>query len=82
MGIGTSLFLIAVGAILEFAVNVSTRGFNIHTIGMILMIVGIIGVVLSLAFWNSWGGFGGRTAVVEDGAPVRRRRVVSREEVV
>ena len=81
MGVGTSLFLIAVGAVMRFAVSVTTTGFNIHTIGMILMIVGIIGLILSMAFWNSWGGFN-RTTVVEDGAPVRRRRVVSSEEVL
>jgi hypothetical protein len=76
MGIGTSLFLIAVGAILDFAVNVSnTQGFNIHTIGVILMVVGAIGVVLSLVFWSSWGGFHGGnrdTVVVDD----RRRGIV------
>ncbi len=66
MGIGTSIFLIAVGAILAFAVNVSTSGFNLQTIGWILMIVGGIGVLLSLIFWGSWGGFGGaRRTVVE-----------------
>ncbi len=59
MGIGTSLVLIALGAILRFAVTVTTTGFNIHTIGIILMIVGAVGFFLSLAFWNSWGGFGG-----------------------
>ena len=79
MGLGTSLFLIAVGAILKFAVNVSTTGFNLNTIGMILMIVGIIGLVLSLAFWNSWGGFNRSTTVVDGGS---RRRVVREEEVV
>ena len=74
MGIGTSLVLIAIGAILDFAVTVHTNGFNINTIGVILMIVGAIGLVLSLFFWNSWGGFGGggrydRTRrVVNDGA--------------
>lgn len=59
MGIGTSLVLIAVGAILRFAVSVTTSGFNIHTIGVILMIIGVVGLVLSLLFWSSWGGFGG-----------------------
>ena len=59
MGTGTSLFLIAVGAVLRFAVSVTTSGFNIHTIGVILMIVGAVGLVLSLFFWSSWGGFGG-----------------------
>ena len=48
MGIGTSIFLIAVGAILYFAVEVSAEGFNINTIGLILMIVGVIGLVVSL----------------------------------
>lgn len=59
MGLGTSLVLIAVGAILRFAITVTTSGFNIHTIGVILMIVGGVGLLLSLIFWSSWGGFGG-----------------------
>lgn len=50
MGVGTSLFLIAIGAILRFAVSVTAHGFNIHTIGVILMIVGFAGLLLS-AFW-------------------------------
>ena len=79
MGMGTSLFLLAVGAILAFAVDVSTEGFNVNTIGVILMIVGAIGILLSLAFWNSWGGFN-RTTVVEGGGG-RRRRVVEEEAV-
>jgi hypothetical protein len=58
MGISVSLVLFAVGAILDFAVSVTTHGFNIHTIGIILMIVGGVGFLVSLAFWSSWGGFG------------------------
>jgi len=58
MGAGTGLVIFAVGAIIRFAVSVTTTGFNIHTIGVILMIVGGIGFLLSLFFWNSWGGFG------------------------
>jgi Domain of unknown function (DUF6458) len=50
MGIGTSLFLIAVGAILYFAVNADVSGLEISTIGIILMIVGAIGLVISLFF--------------------------------
>ena len=62
MGIGLSLILVAVGAIITFAVHVSTSSaFNLHTIGIILLVVGVIGVVLSVIFWSSWGGFGGRT---------------------
>lgn len=70
MGIGVSLLLLAIGAILTFAVNVSTNGFNIHTIGVILMVVGGIGLLFSLFFWGSWG-------------PHRREdRVVTREREV
>ena len=59
MGVGVSLILIAAGAILTWAVNATVSGVDIHTIGVILMVVGIIGVLLSLVFWSSWGGFGG-----------------------
>jgi hypothetical protein len=59
MGIGTSLVIFAVGAILRFAVSVTPTGFNLHTVGVILMIVGAVGFVLSLVFWSTWGGFGG-----------------------
>lgn len=54
MALGTSLLLIAVGAILRFAVKVSARGFNLHTIGLILIVVGIIGLVLSLLWMTAW----------------------------
>ena len=47
-GIGGSLFLIALGAILYWAVNVEAEGFSINTIGLILLIVGVIGLVLTL----------------------------------
>jgi hypothetical protein len=49
MGIGTSIFLIAVGAILRYAVTVTVQGVELQTVGLILMIVGIIGLVISLA---------------------------------
>jgi sulfite exporter TauE/SafE len=54
MGIGTSLVLIAIGAILRFAVSVSAHGFSIHTIGVILMVVGAIGLVISLLWLTTW----------------------------
>ncbi|MHB8717964.1 MAG: DUF6458 family protein [Candidatus Dormibacteria bacterium] len=75
MGLGVGIVLIAVGAILAFAVNINTTGdgFNIHTIGIILLAVGVIGTLLSMVFWSSWGGFGGgrrgRTTVVGGGPP-------------
>jgi hypothetical protein len=54
MALGTSLFLIAVGAVLRFAVSVSTHGFSIHTIGVILMIVGVVGLIISLLWMMVW----------------------------
>jgi hypothetical protein len=55
MALGTSLLLIAVGAILRFAVHVSARGFNLHTIGLILIVAGAVGIVLSLLFMTMAG---------------------------
>ena len=51
MGIGASLFLLAVGAILTFAVHVQhSNGFDINTIGVILMVVGALGLIVSMIF--------------------------------
>ena len=50
MGIGTSIFLIALGAVLKFAVNVSVAGIEIQTIGVILMVAGVIGLIISLIY--------------------------------
>jgi len=61
MGLSFSLLLAAAGAVLIWAVNATVSGINIHTVGIILLIVGIIGFVVSLFFWSSWGGFGTRT---------------------
>lgn len=59
MGLGVGLFLIAVGAVLTFAIHVTnTSGVDLHTIGVILMAVGAVGVLLSLVFWSSWAGPG------------------------
>ena len=58
MGIGVSLFLIAVGAILTWAINASVQGANIHMVGVILMIVGAIGLLFSFLFWSSFAPFG------------------------
>jgi hypothetical protein len=75
MGIGVSLILIAVGAILTWAVTAEVSGVDLNTVGVILMVVGIVGGLISLAFWSSWGGFGGRdtTTVVHDGERVIER---------
>jgi hypothetical protein len=67
MRIGAALALIAIGAILRFAIStVSTHGVSVHTIGDILMLVGVLGLVLSLVVWAPWG---------------RNRRPVYRTEV-
>lgn len=72
MGIGVSLILIAVGAILAFAVDAQVSGLEIQTVGWILLAVGIVGVLLSLMFWSSWGGPAGRRerVVYDDRPPV------------
>ncbi len=57
MGIGASLFLIAVGAILAWAVDASLSGIDLNMIGIILMIVGVLGLLLSLLFWSSFAPF-------------------------
>jgi Domain of unknown function (DUF6458) len=72
MGFGVGLILVAVGAILAWAVHVSTSGFNLHTIGYILLVVGIIGCLVSLVFWSSWAGPG----YFAQGGTRRRRTVI------
>jgi hypothetical protein len=62
MGISLSILLIAVGAILAWAVNAEVSGIDLQVAGIILVVVGAIGFVASLIFWSSWGGFGGRDA--------------------
>ena len=64
MGIGTSIFLIAVGAILKFAVHASVSGISLDTVGVILMVVGVVGLVASL-IWASMAGRR-RDVVVDD----------------
>jgi len=69
MGIGVSLFLLAVGAILTFAVEVTAEGFDINMVGIILMIVGGIGLLASMLFWSSFSPYRrdtGGTTVVRD----------------
>lgn len=69
MGIGTSIFLIAAGAILRFAVTATVQGVELATVGLILMIVGILGLLISLFLLTQ----AGRAPVVE------RDRVVERD---
>ncbi len=74
MGIGTSIFLIAVGAILRFAVTVTTNGFNLHTVGVILMVLGIVGLLISL-FWMIVWADRRRSTVPRERRAVRDREV-------
>ena len=69
MGIGTSLFLIAVGAILYFAVDADVSGLEISTIGIILMVVGILGLLISLFFLSSARRATNERTVVRDREP-------------
>lgn len=54
MGLGVSIFLIA---ILRFAVRATVSGVSVHTVGVILMIVGVVDLVLSLVFWAAMGSW-------------------------
>jgi hypothetical protein len=69
MGIGTSLFLVAVGAILYFAVDADISGLEISTIGIILMVVGVIGLLISLFMVSSARRAPAERTVVRDREP-------------
>ncbi len=88
MGLGTSILLVAIGAIMKFALNVESSTVEIDTVGTILMVVGAVGAVLSMAFWSSWGGAGmsrnsRRTTVYDEpAAPVGYEPAPSGRRVV
>lgn len=71
MGTLVSLFLIALGAILTWAVTASATGLNIHVVGVVLMLVGLVGFLLDMLFWSPWGPrlWAHQTTVVGDGYP-------------
>ncbi|HZT66583.1 MAG TPA: hypothetical protein VFA11_12425 [Acidimicrobiales bacterium] len=73
----------AIGAILSFAINVkNTHGFNLNTIGIILMVVGGVGFLLSLVFWSTWGGFHRTTPTVGAATVTPRSETVIRQRDV
>jgi Na+/melibiose symporter-like transporter len=76
MGIGTSIFMIAVGAILKFAVTTSVTGISLQTVGVILMIVGVIGLIISLLWLAIWSDRSRGTA------PTVRDRYIERDPLV
>jgi hypothetical protein len=75
--IGTSILLIAVGAILKYAVTADVSGFDIQTAGVVLILVGILGLILSILYTFVWsnrnggGPGGGRVVEREYDAPTR-----------
>jgi hypothetical protein len=82
MATGISIFFLAVGAILTFAVDTTLSGVDLDTIGVILMVIGLLGMLFSLVLWDSWTPrsyrgddevlVGRRDVVIDDDAPVRR----------
>ena len=76
MGIGTSIFLIAVGAILRYAVTEDVSGIELDVVGLILMIAGVAGLVLTLFWMTVWADRRRGRSVV------REREVVDRDDVL
>ncbi|MBX7268247.1 hypothetical protein KIF24_20945 [Micromonospora sp. Llam7] len=75
MGIGTSIFLLALGAILTFAVNASIGGLDLDVVGWILMAAGVLGLILTTLVWGRR-----RQAVSGPEEPVEYRRVEERRD--
>ena len=76
MGLGTSIVVFAIGAVLSFALTVTqSHGVNWNMVGNILMGVGAFGVLISLILWGAgpWGGARRRTTVVNSPYGVSRR---------
>jgi hypothetical protein len=71
----------AAGAILIWAVNVTSSNVNLHAVGWVLFILGLVGMALSLVFWSSWAGpgriRGSRRTVVDDAGRVTEERTTS-----
>jgi uncharacterized membrane protein len=78
MGIGTSIFLIALGAILRFAVTATVSGINIATVGTILLVVGVVGLIISLLYMTLWADRSRHAAAADrtTAAPPAEREVV------
>ena len=76
MGVGTSIVLIAVGAILKYAITASVSGIRLETVGTILMVIGILGLVISLLYMVMWSdrGFRRDREIVDDVPPAPRDR--------
>jgi hypothetical protein len=66
MGLGASIIIFAIGAILTFGVTATANGIDLDAIGVILMIVGIVGGLASAAFLSSWSPWPYRRTVIRD----------------
>jgi hypothetical protein len=77
VGIGGSIFLIAVGAILAFAVNVSVGWLSLNVVGYVLMLAGLAGLLLTLYFWSNR-----RRRIVTTPVPVEREHLVDEQRRV
>ena len=75
VSLGVSIFLLVVGAILTFAVEVTSSGFNLNTAGVILMVAGALGLVLSLLFWSSFSPYRRSRTVAGSDTVVEERRI-------
>jgi hypothetical protein len=75
MGIGASIFLIVVGAILTFALNVTVGGVNLDVVGWILMVAGVIGLIFTTLIW---GPRTRGTVVTHDDSPTTTTRTRTR----
>lgn len=84
MSLGVGIFLIAVGAVLRFAIaTTSTHGLNIHAVGVILMLAGVVGLVLSLLVWGWLNRRRNRVATYNPPATYgRRARTLVRRRTV
>jgi hypothetical protein len=72
MIVGLSIFLMVLGAIMAFAIKATTPGINVHSLGIILLLIGLVGLLYSLLFWSSFSRWG-------PSSTVRRRRTVIQE---
>jgi hypothetical protein len=79
MTIGTSLLMIAVGAILKYAVTAHVSGIDIQTVGVILMLIGILGLILSLLYTFVWSDTARRRRATPDGYDEPTRNIPPRD---
>ena len=82
MGLGVGIFLLALGAVLAFAVKINPTGgaLDLNTVGWILIGAGALGIVLSMVFWSSWGGPGRFTRRTTDVGPTGETRITTTDQ--